>query len=1574
MQRSSVEKLRLVTGSSVPSPKSDVCVPSNHSTEPFTRERLTQAISVVAATQQLFNEEQPPLTPAGEIRDASMLFSVVRELRLDYITLADVNDIFEQIVKGKEGFPFVSSSSIGVGELLEWIDTISALNGAHSPPGHRSPQRRISPTAALGADNFFLVVEDANGAVNRASSHESSRAAEESPSVTHPNTSASSHSFEQALARAIVTPEVQAAMGAKDSDAVFASLMSRGFGDALSKIMLEAVSQPEATVQTVLKASNNSANGKNRITSHRRTLAFSSALALRHVGSGTGASMGIVATLLFVDISGYSAVTSAMEGMGAHALSTVVNTYLEKIVRVLCDHGGDIVKFAGDALLAIWCTGGEAQNCVAATRAAWTLLRAHGTEPVNHTNLTFGIHCGISHGRCTSRIFSPRKLRANDMPTHFHFLSGSPLNEVGEACALASRGELVIHKSVLDNIMAHAPDFQQAPVPSEPDLYFLIRSADVQQWAKAPIPGKLTPPAASGGGSSNAGEFERYFIPPKVCRVLDSGMDQFFMAEMRELVVLFLHFAETTDVEVWFDEVFHVLESFACDVVQIIDDDKGVHIVAALNLYLMAERSVDASIGIGLALRAKHCDAHVGVASGTVFCGVLGSGEACQWDISGAACVRAARLMQYAVANDLTVCFDESIFASARDRSHLKELPPIDVKGSPDPVHIYTLRDATLSQRASTFQIAEKIPTLSFHQSLCPLVHHKTIRDIRKDLRLPTAIQVAMEMSEKARRRSATQKGELSGEDDDHGDDSSSNHTTHPIGSASSLCATPNSSRIDAAPVNTKMIVLTGTSGTGKFSTAVNALSESNTVPIVHECFERHTLTQLVVVHTLATWFSFSKNSSIRNAAEEVLRTYRDHRYNEAFSQAIVLLQTVCSVADRRFALIVKSAQFLDQSSVSFLGIAAKKLENCAHFFLLITCSPLYGYPEPQKKFVAFGNVKVYELASISDAEVRHLFTHCVQHKADDRLESFVRRKTNNNVECVVELARYLQRRALLNLGSDGMARIRPTNMDEIDRMMWGDISPTVRLKAIHVLDHLTPELLTMCKIIASITEQPLISAFFYSVSKVCEVLQKSELNVDDVRTLDSLWLLKMCEHRCTAHSGGGDLDAAVFLVPAMRDVAQSLLVPQQRVAINKICGDCYAETHPMDHPMQYLVRARHYLFAGMRNEYVQDLRKGWQQLLADGATAHIKDHALIKGRYFEWMCDVEPGPELDTVLHNDPVLLKEFTAFHRKRRQAGGSMLATSRIGASRVSNIHGADLAILRLVNTLSDSNYYPLELGAAQPALVELLHALQLLLEVADASLVGASSMGASLPAPSSSITSSADDLSIEALLDQVSTAMTTYILSVTFCINGVSIGPSLSSHDVQGALQPLKAFVEKLDSENFRESLFPKPEQEGEASDAYLNQQCNSGNNIKSLVLTILELMEAHVKDAIEPLCEVLRGETDSILEATWKLSATVRRQMRFTGVCALGEACRALRDHPMSVERGDVLVSLFENLPTILEVYCPGSEKLQRIFCSGMEAYYLGTLQPPDTHSKLRRTLAVFWFSWLNCCSQQLLFH
>jgi len=63
------------------------------------------------------------------------------------------------------------------------------------------------------------------------------------------------------------------------------------------------------------------------------------------------------AAVLFADISGFTVLTEKMSKLGALGIERItshLNNFFDQLIQKIHLYGGDIIKFAGDALLAVW--------------------------------------------------------------------------------------------------------------------------------------------------------------------------------------------------------------------------------------------------------------------------------------------------------------------------------------------------------------------------------------------------------------------------------------------------------------------------------------------------------------------------------------------------------------------------------------------------------------------------------------------------------------------------------------------------------------------------------------------------------------------------------------------------------------------------------------------------------------------------------------------------------------------------------------------------------------------------------------------------------------------------------------------------------------------------------------------------------------------------------------------------------------------------------------------------------------------------------------------------------------------
>src|SRR5512145_2059702 len=88
------------------------------------------------------------------------------------------------------------------------------------------------------------------------------------------------------------------------------------------------------------------------------------------------------AALLFADISGFTLLTEhlAERGLtGVETLARILNEYFGQLIDIIHEYGGDVVKFAGDAVIAVWPVVSDSGTSDSLSRAdhwQWTMRAA----------------------------------------------------------------------------------------------------------------------------------------------------------------------------------------------------------------------------------------------------------------------------------------------------------------------------------------------------------------------------------------------------------------------------------------------------------------------------------------------------------------------------------------------------------------------------------------------------------------------------------------------------------------------------------------------------------------------------------------------------------------------------------------------------------------------------------------------------------------------------------------------------------------------------------------------------------------------------------------------------------------------------------------------------------------------------------------------------------------------------------------------------------------------------------------------------------------------------------------------
>lgn len=382
------------------------------------------------------------------------------------------------------------------------------------------------------------------------------------------------------------------------------------------------------------------------------------------------------AAVLFADISGFTSLTErlAQEGPeGSERLTAVLNSYFSGLIELVAAEGGDVVKFAGDALLALW--PHDAESAGAATQAAARcglamqgLLRQQGPQEV-----PLSLRVGIGIGAFTIA-------QVGGLNDHWHLLlTGNPLVDLSLSQQQARPGEVILTEAAWQLVASEAD--------GEPSGAF-------HRLKALRVPAPRARPQAPQVIDRDA---VSRFVPLAVLSRLGANQDQ-WLAELRQVTTMFVHLADlhhgmglersqsivrALEVAIArYEGTFNKLNA----------DDKGVTLLAAFGLPPLshaddASRAIQAALEIQRALTALGIRHAIGMSTGRVFCGEVGNDRRREYTTIGDSVNLAARLMQAAQPGE--VLCDRATALLAQGRATLEERPAIAIKGKAQPVPVF---------------------------------------------------------------------------------------------------------------------------------------------------------------------------------------------------------------------------------------------------------------------------------------------------------------------------------------------------------------------------------------------------------------------------------------------------------------------------------------------------------------------------------------------------------------------------------------------------------------------------------------------------------------------------------------------------------------------------------------------------------------------------------------------------------------------------------------------------------------------------------------------------------------------
>lgn len=422
------------------------------------------------------------------------------------------------------------------------------------------------------------------------------------------------------------------------------------------------------------------------------------------------------AAVVFIDASGFTKLTEklAVRPNGAEVLSNVISGFFSEFLEVVRNYGGDVIKFSGDAITIIFPAEGTDVNpgngepipnvtqdaayqeeslskmCLLACQCCVDVHKSIEHYQTGIEGVSLSLHIGVGCGEIAL-------LQCGGVLDRWEYVvAGPPLGQISIAEPLAESYETVISPQVHKLVKAQVkvpPDSQN--FDDHPDFKKLLDVTHRLDIPGPPILPQLLPKHMS---------ILRRYIPPSVFRRILEGQNS-YVEEMRTVSVIFLcvqglEVSSLEGVKIAQELMAAVQRSVYSQegaVNKLLVDDKGVLLLAVFGLPPLAHaddplRATHAGVRMLDQLERQGLKGLVGVTTGRVWCGVVGSQYRREYTVLGDSVNLSARLMSNAkkdYSGDMTILIDELTKVGCRDQADLEILTPIKVKGKEHAIPVF---------------------------------------------------------------------------------------------------------------------------------------------------------------------------------------------------------------------------------------------------------------------------------------------------------------------------------------------------------------------------------------------------------------------------------------------------------------------------------------------------------------------------------------------------------------------------------------------------------------------------------------------------------------------------------------------------------------------------------------------------------------------------------------------------------------------------------------------------------------------------------------------------------------------
>ena len=411
---------------------------------------------------------------------------------------------------------------------------------------------------------------------------------------------------------------------------------------------------------------------------------------------------------LLADISGFTRLSGKFcEGgkYGIDQLQQATNGYLSRLLKIVYAYGGDVMKFAGDALVCVFqpIRAGHAIRKLSLSDVCANAVQC-ATELSQVCTDQLTIHVAISCGHICLAMLGG----FNDVWECL--ISGECLGHLSQCLDEAASKQTVVTSQLMEALgplYRNEVNIKQLSSGN----YLIVSIAEV----KSVVVTKMIKRRCSVLMKDSESRFSVFpnenkflhdvskFVPLPVSMGLMSGSFD-YLAELREVTTMFMSWDSYDEVkhkdllslQEHFTTAQEVLATSGGFIRQFLIDDKGCVLIACWGVPTASHpdntrRALCAGAIIGYKLDELGMKTSVGITTGNVFCGCVGSHVRREYAVIGDVVNLSARLMSKAKCRLL---LDEATYISLPLflKNHVEKLEPMIVKGRDRPIAAYCLK------------------------------------------------------------------------------------------------------------------------------------------------------------------------------------------------------------------------------------------------------------------------------------------------------------------------------------------------------------------------------------------------------------------------------------------------------------------------------------------------------------------------------------------------------------------------------------------------------------------------------------------------------------------------------------------------------------------------------------------------------------------------------------------------------------------------------------------------------------------------------------------------------------------